>query len=103
MIDPNIVEVGVSGGLAYLLTKLILDFLGAWRQSRNDCVRGEQFDKFLNKFDEHHLEDRQILRIMDGLETAIRSHTKAMDRLSATIDAQRDTLNQIQREVRFQQ
>ena len=81
MIEQNMVELGVGGGLAYLLIKLVLDFLSEWRRSRSDCVQQDQWNKFLLKFEDHHTEDKQLLRVIESLESAINRQSAIFERL----------------------
>lgn len=80
-IDGMLPQVGVAGVLTYLLLKLVLDFLGQWRASKNDCVKQLQFEEFLKKFEEHHQDDKQLFRVFERLESAIERQTMVFEKV----------------------
>lgn len=102
--DPKVVEYGVGGGLCYLLLKLILDFLQTYLTSQKvkkvEGVEKKEWEKFLEVFDEHHAEDKQLFRTMDSLEKAIRDQTAAFIKITAILESQQNVLNQMHMDIR---
>lgn len=76
---PDVLQVGVGGYLAYLILKLVLDFLG--QRKRVGCIDAEQWDAFIKKFDQHHFEDKQLLRVIESLESAIQVQTRVFEQI----------------------
>lgn len=69
--NPEMIELGVGGGLCYLLLKLILEFLTEWRKVSSKCVEQKQFEEYQN-------ENR---RLFSTMEEAIRAQTAVFETL----------------------
>ena len=100
-------QYGVGGGLCYLLLKLILDFLNTYRLQQqapkthdSRFVTREEWDKFLLLFNEHHREDKELLKTISSLDRAIRDQTTTFIKITAVIEAQQNMLNQIALDIR---
>lgn len=96
----DILQYGGGAGFSFLLIKVILEFLTSWRATTVNCVSNEQWTTFLEKFSEHHQEDKRLLDVVKTLEVSIQSQTQTNATMVATLKAQQDVLNQIAMDLR---
>lgn len=106
-VKPEIMEYGVGGALAYFLLKLMLDFLAVQRREKAECLRHEEWEKwrdswerYLVNFHEHHNEDRQLLKICESLEAAVRNQTTTFATMASSMQVTADALKQLLKEIR---